>query len=125
MQSFKMKFTVIFIALISIAYGANHFCWSVDRIADEVIKHTDTNGDGILSSGELKAELISEWDLSNTSCLSYHEFTANWVLKFHDHHDTAHAFFNTLDTSKDKQLCENEVTAHIGQYDTNPSRVQF
>ncbi|XP_053407942.1 uncharacterized protein LOC123546469 [Mercenaria mercenaria] len=121
MPSFEMKFTIKFIALISIAYGANHFCWSVDRIADEIFVHTDNNSDGILTYGEFQKELISDWDLSNDSCLSYHEFTANWVYKFHDHHDTAHAFFNKLDVTGDKQLCFMEVAVHIVQYDNNPN----
>ncbi|XP_045190929.2 uncharacterized protein LOC123547736 [Mercenaria mercenaria] len=125
MQSFGVKFTVIFIALISIAYGLNHACWSVDRIADEIIKRADTDADGIITFYEFQVELMHDWDLSNGSCLPYHEFTRNWIEKFHDHHDTAHAFYNSLVISGADHLCILDVASHVSQYDTNPKDGQI
>ncbi|XP_045190930.2 uncharacterized protein LOC123547737 [Mercenaria mercenaria] len=115
-----MKLTIIFVALISTAYGVNHMCWSVDRIAQEVMAQTDKNKDGIITYNEFSDELMVNWNLSNTSCLSYSDFVGNWMSKFHDHHDTAHKFFNNLDLSGDEQLCLLDVAVQLVTYDTNP-----
>lgn len=120
-----MKFAIIFALVFGVAYGANSMCWTVDQIATAVIKEADVNGDGILEYGELTDELLNNWSLSNDSCLSFHDFMTNWIAKFHDHHDTAHQFFNRLDLDKDHKLCLMDVAVQIVTYDTNPTNGQI
>ncbi|XP_060591442.1 uncharacterized protein LOC132746347 [Ruditapes philippinarum] len=120
-----MKSLAILTVLIGFAYGANHMCWSVDRISDELVKLADVNKDGIVQQSELTDELLNDWNLSNGTCLSYHDFTKNWALTFHDHHDTSHAFFNNLDLDNDKQLCFSDVAVQIAKYDQNPTDGQI
>ncbi|KAL4231895.1 hypothetical protein ACF0H5_009471 [Mactra antiquata] len=120
-----MRTLVLLASVVAVVYGANHLCWSVDQISDEVIKLADANADGIVSYSELSDELLNDWNLSNDSCLSFHDFTTNWNLHFHDHHDTAHQFFHNLDLNGDRQLCLIDVAVQIITYDDNPTDGQI
>jgi len=60
--------------------------------------------------------------MADDSCMSFHDFTSNWVARYHDHHDTAHAFFNNLDLNKDGNLCLDDIAVQIVTYDQNPSK---
>jgi hypothetical protein len=70
----------------------------------------------------IKNNKIYLFKILDGTCLSFHDFTRNWIDNFHDHHDTAHAFFNNLDLNNDKQLCLDDISVQLLKYDTNPSK---
>ncbi|XP_060561204.1 uncharacterized protein LOC132720975 [Ruditapes philippinarum] len=120
-----MKVLAFLVVFVGLTYGANHMCWSVDQISNEVVKLADKNKDGIIQQSELIDELLTDWNLDNGTCLSFHDFTRNWIDNFHDHHDTAHAFFNNLDLNNDKRLCLDDISVQLLKYDTNPTDGQI
>ncbi|XP_052773511.1 uncharacterized protein LOC128212214 [Mya arenaria] len=114
-----MKVLLFIFACIGAINCANNACLTVEQIAQQVVKESDHNADGIIQVEELVGELTS-WGLNNDSCLSYHDFIAAWTTRYHDHHDTAHDFFNNLNTDGDDALCLPEVAIHVVQFDTSP-----
>ncbi|KAH3715811.1 uncharacterized protein LOC127856052 [Dreissena polymorpha] len=99
--------------------SANTMCWTVDQMTDQIMLETDHNGDGIMQLDELRHQLTTSWGMTDNG-ISYHDFIAMWVARYHDTHSTAHDFVVNMDLNKNGLIESSDINGHVGNYDTNP-----